>query len=358
MNYVMNQSNYTVQTLKNVTTYLLQAKGVTVNEFVIPPNVIDKIDKLNMELGPAADTLEVKTKGNSDKLRQVFTLIQSALIAIAGVMPFVSILGLLFSYCGHQHAITIVIFGGWLLVAITFIFFGVSIIFNNVIRDTCMAMEEWVSNSQAETALSNILPCVDQRMTDKTLLQSKEVVNNVVSVVNTAIEYSANFDPSPQDVFPLNYNQSGPEMPSLCSPFDLKLNNNTCGPHQVSFANASWVWQNYTCSISTSGICTTVGRITPQTYLQLVGAVSVSYALNHYAPPLLGFQNCNFVKETFNVITSNYCPKLVHRLEMVSIELGIISWGVPVCLILSVLYANLLNRKKAFLKNHGLSQDS
>ncbi|KAF9619908.1 hypothetical protein IFM89_009690, partial [Coptis chinensis] len=211
-----------------------------------------------------------------------------------------------------------------------------------------MAMEEWVDNSQAKTALSNILPCVDPRTTNRTLVQSKEVISNIVNVVNTAIYSYANTDPSPQAIN--YYNQSEPLIPPLCSPFDSELNDRQCGPQEVSFSNASSVWQNYTCVTLSSGFCTTAGRITPDFYTQLVAAVNVSYALNHYAPPLLGLQDCNFVRETFRTITSDYCPPLEHYLQMAVAGLGLISAGVMLCIILWILYANRLQREEVFVK--------
>lgn len=99
-----------------------------------------------------------------------------------------------------------------------------------------MAMEEWVENPHAETALSNILPCVDQRTTNQTLIQSKQIINGIVTVVNQFIYTYANTNPSPGT--PYSYNQSGPLMPPLCYPFDAHLNVNQCGDQEVSIENA------------------------------------------------------------------------------------------------------------------------
>jgi len=42
------------------------------------------------------------------------------------------------------------------------------------------------------------------------------------------------------------------------------------------------VWKNFECEVSESGICSAVGRVTPEIYLQIVSAVNESYALEHY----------------------------------------------------------------------------
>lgn len=110
----------------------------------------------------------------------------------------------------------------------------------SAISDTCMAMKDWVENPQAETALSNILPCVDEQTTNHTLYQSKEVIYHLVNVVNTAIDSIANLNSQTQ-MTPYYYSQSGPLMPSLCCPFDYQLKDRQCEPQEVSFTNASMV---------------------------------------------------------------------------------------------------------------------
>ncbi|EEF27875.1 conserved hypothetical protein [Ricinus communis] len=218
----------------------------------------------------------------------------------------------------------------------------------SAISDTCIAMEEWVDHPHAVTALSNILPCVDQSTTNKTLVQSKEVINDIVNVVNTYIYTFANANPSPTEFN--YYNQSGPFMPPLCYPFDSQLQDRQCGFQEVSMTNASVVWKNYLCDVSSAGLCTTVGRVTPDIYKQLVAAVIESYALEHYTPVLLSLQDCKFVRDTFQEITSNYCPPLEHYLKIVNAGLGLISVGVLLCLVLWMLYANRPQREEAFVK--------
>lgn len=102
-----------------------------------------------------------------------------------------------------------------------------------------MAMGEWVANPRTESALSNVLPCVDQRTTNKTLFQSKQVINNIANVVNTFIYATANINVTQGS--PGSYNQSGPRMPTLCYPFDSQFQERQCTDQEVSSANASMV---------------------------------------------------------------------------------------------------------------------
>lgn len=347
LNYVVNQSDYTVQTLVNVTGYLSLAKTVNVAQFYLPSDVKDSIDKLNVDLNSASDKLGQKTHQNSRKIRTVFDAVRSSMITVAIIMLMVSILGLYLSILGHRNAIHLFIIGGWLLVVVTFILCGVFVILNNAISDTCMAMEQWVDNMHAETALSDILPCVDQRTTNQTLYKSKQVINDLGNIVNGFIGSYANAYGVPTGNSNY-YNQSGPLMPYVCSPYDSNLQERQCSSEEVSMSNASLVWENYTCMVSESGLCTTTGRLTPDMYRQLVEAVNISYALQHYTPPLLDFQDCNFVRETFTTITTDHCPPLQHHLRMVNAGLALISVGVMLSLALWIIYANRPQREEVF----------
>lgn len=189
-------------------------------------------------------------------------------------------------------------------------------------------MNEWVENPEAETTLSSILPCVDKSTSNQTLVQSKQVIVELVILVNVAINTTSN-------TFSGNHRTRRPRP--LCSPYDPQLNLHQCGPNEVSLANASRVWLDHTCSKECS--------LTPQMYQQLMMAVNASYALDHYTPLLLSLRNCSFVRHTFSVITTHYCRRLEVQLTVVTVGLGMISVGIFFCLALWILYANLHNKE-------------
>lgn len=347
LGFVVNQSDFTVQILRNVTDFVSLAKTINVDQVYLPSDVQQIIDKLIVDLNEEASTLLEKTTENSGKIRRVFNDMRSALIVVAAVMLVLAILGFVLSILGLKTAIHIFIISGWLLVAVTFILSGIFVVIDNALGDTCTAMDEWVQYPQAETALSSILPCVDEQTANRTLHQSQEVILQIVNVVNTAISSIANSNHPYHDF----YNQSGPLMPHLCSPYDTRLRDRQCEPEEVSFVNASMVWQNYTCVVSDSGLCISPGRVTPKIYGELVAAVNVSYALDHYTPFLLNLQDCKFVRETFNSIVNLYCPHLKLDLRMVNSGLALICLGLLFCLVMWVFYANRPQREEVFVKN-------
>lgn len=94
LKYVVNQSDYTAQMLRNVSDYLSLAKSVNVPQFKLPQSAMQEMDELHMRLSSGADTLTEKTNQNSVKVRRVFNTVRSALITVASVMLVLVLLGL------------------------------------------------------------------------------------------------------------------------------------------------------------------------------------------------------------------------------------------------------------------------
>jgi len=109
-----------------------------------------------------------------------------------------------------------------------------------VAGDTCVAMDHWVHNPTAHTALDDILPCVDQATTQDTLIKSKEITSQLVEVVNQVITNVSNLNFSP-NFKPMYINQSGPLVPILCNPFYADLTIRPCSAGEVDLTNATQV---------------------------------------------------------------------------------------------------------------------
>lgn len=110
----------------------------------------------------------------------------------------------------------------------------------SVVGDTCVAMDEWVQNPTAHTALDEILPCVDNATAQQTLLESRDVTRQLVILVDKVISDVTNRNFPPQ-AGPLYYNQSGPLMPVLCNPFNPDLTVRACVTGEVPLDNATEV---------------------------------------------------------------------------------------------------------------------
>lgn len=104
-----------------------------------------------------------------------------------------------------------------------------------------MAMDQWVQNPTAYTALDDILPCVDNATAQETLTKSKEVTSQLVTLMNTVINNISNNN-FPPNIGPFYFNQSGPPVPSVCNPFHPDLTDRTCDPGEVTLDNATQVF--------------------------------------------------------------------------------------------------------------------
>lgn len=110
----------------------------------------------------------------------------------------------------------------------------------SAIADACVSMDQWVQNPTAHTALDDIIPCLDSATAQEFLLLTKATTYLLVNVVNGAIMNISNQN-FPPEFEPLYYNQSGPPVPSLCSPFNADLTNRQCVPGEVGLDNATQV---------------------------------------------------------------------------------------------------------------------
>ncbi|WVZ72029.1 hypothetical protein U9M48_020549 [Paspalum notatum var. saurae] len=319
MDFVVNQSDFTSQTLRNVTEYLSFAKTITVAALYLPSDVQGQIDNLKGDLNKAADTISSKTAENYIRIRKVLHIMSAVLICIAVVLLVLAFLGYVLELYGPGYAVYIFVTSCWIVVAALFILLGIFLILNSAAKDTCKAMDQWAQHPQAETALSNILPCVDESTTNRTLYQSKEVVVMLVRIVNRAISALSNRRP--------HHKHPGQLMPYLCSPYDSNYNDRQCKSREVTFENATTAWLNYTCMAQDTDLCSGNRTLTYDIYGQLVLAANVSYALYHYAPVLLNLQDCKFVRATFSSIASQYCPPLERDLGLVSAGLALIASG-------------------------------
>ncbi|XP_042484416.1 uncharacterized protein LOC122064724 [Macadamia integrifolia] len=338
LDYVVMQANMTVNKLRNVSDYLSSAKQIGVDNVFLPSSLQTKIDQVDAMINSSANTLSQRTSQNADKIQQVVDDVRLILIVIAAVMMVVAFLGFLFSVLGMQFLVYILVIIGWILVAGTFILCGVFLLLHNVVGDSCVAMNEWVQNPTAHTALDDILPCVDNATANATLTQTKQVTFQLVNLVDQVIANVSNRN-FPPNFTPLYYNQSGPLMPLLCNPFFPNLMDRQCVAGEVEFNNATQVWRNYVCEVSANGTCTTVGRMTPSMYNQMAAAVNVSYGLYRYAPFLVQLEDCTFVRDTFTEINMDYCPGLRRYSKWVYVGLVMVSAAVMLSLIFWVLYA-------------------
>ncbi|XP_024976319.1 uncharacterized protein LOC112514220 [Cynara cardunculus var. scolymus] len=345
LDFVVRQSKDTVHNLNNVLNILATAKGIGVDQVSLPSDMKNNIDRVDKMINDAARDLDFDTKKNEKHIHDVLNSIRLALIIVAAVMLLVALLGFVFSIFGLQVLVYILVVVGWILVTATFILCGVFLTLHNVMGDTCVAMDEWVQNPTAHTALDDILPCVDNATAKETVFQSKDVTFQLVGMVNKIINNVANIDPPPLFGF-VSYNQSGPLVPTLCNPLNPDKTDRKCQAGELDASNAAEVWKDYVCQVSTQNICTNVGRLTPKMYNQMSAAANVSSGLSNYGPFLAGLLDCSFVRYTFTQVHNDHCLDLRKYSKWVYIGLAMVSAAVMHSLVLWVLYARERRHRK------------
>ncbi|KAG8636360.1 hypothetical protein MANES_16G125400v8 [Manihot esculenta] len=327
----------TVQKLKDVSNFLASAKLTAVDKVFLPSNVQTDIDQIEIRINSSTSILSDRTVENSGDIRDLLDSVRLALIVVAAIMLLLTFLGFLFSIFGIQLLVYILVIVGWILVAGTFILCGTFLLLHNVAGDTCVAMNHWVQNPTAHTALDDILPCVDSATAQDTLLRSKEITLQYVDLINSVITNVSNINFSPN--FPSMYfNQSGPLVPILCNPFYHDFTDRPCSPGEVNLNNATQAWQSYVCQVSSTGICITTGRLTPTIYDQMNAAVNLCNGLENYGPFLIDLEDCTFVRETFSEIYRNHCPKLQRYSRWIYVGLVMVSTAVMLSIIFWVIY--------------------
>ncbi|XP_024023609.1 uncharacterized protein LOC21391888 [Morus notabilis] len=338
LDYVVSQADFTVGELRNVSDYLSQAKQLGVDQIFLPANVQTDIDQIQIKINSSASNVADKTAENADDMRDLLDSVRLALIIVAAIMLVLIFLGLLFSLFGMQILVYILVITGWIIVAGTFILCGTFLILHTVAGDTCVAMDQWVLNPTAHTALDEIMPCVDKTMAQETVLRSKEVTLQIVELINEVITNVSNINFAPQFV-PFYFNQSGPLVPILCNPYHHDLTDRVCTAGEVDMNNATQVWEKYVCQVAANGVCTTTGRLTPNFYSQMSSGVSMSIALHSYGPFLVELQDCTFARETFSQIYSQHCPALQRYSKWIYVGLLMVSTAVMMSLIFWVIYS-------------------
>ncbi|KAJ6673951.1 TRANSMEMBRANE PROTEIN [Salix viminalis] len=272
LEYVVNQADATVDKLRAVSDFIASAKLVGVDQVFLPSNVQTDIDQIGTRINSSASVLADKTVDNSENIKDLLDSVRVALITAAAIMLLLTFLGFLFSI--FRHAVPGVHPGHrWMdsccwdihfvwhipsspqvsYMLLTMLIGPVADVLLCksicVAGDTCVAMDHWVQNPTAHTALDDILPCVDQATTQDTLIKSKEITSQLVEVVNQVITNVSNLNFSP-NFKPMYINQSGPLVPMLCNPFYADLTIRPCSAGEVELTNATQVWSSYVCQVS------------------------------------------------------------------------------------------------------------
>ncbi|KAM7508280.1 hypothetical protein LguiA_018733 [Lonicera macranthoides] len=344
MSYILKEADTVLVNLQDLLNNLLSAKKVGIGPAALPAELQSKIDGISKEINDVASHFRNITTTNSNEIRVLMHPVNVALFSIAITCLVLALLGSLCSILGLQCLVYTLVILGWILVVGTFIMSGVFLLIHNAVADTCLAMGEWLQNPNANSALEELLPKVDNETAQSIFLVTKGITFGIVNVVNGVTSNISNVN-MPPEAGPLYYNQSGPLVPLLCNPYNLNLTDRKCSNSEVDFTNASKVWKNHVCEVSANGMCLSQGRLTPDNYTQLTASVNVSYGLYKYSPFIIDLIDSTFIKETFSNINEHNCPSLTKYSEWTYSGFIMSSTALMLSMIIWLIYASQRRRR-------------
>ncbi|KAK8618967.1 hypothetical protein V6N13_132941 [Hibiscus sabdariffa] len=338
-NYIVDQGRRISDGLTSVCEYLKSARNITLDNKFLPTDIISHIDTATSQLDANKDTPYLTTKRAADTLSKILKQVNIALISITTTMLLVVFLGFLFSTLGWQTLVYIFVIIGWIITTLTFVLCGAFLAFHNLMTDTCTAVDEWVQNPMAGSAIKELLPCVDKEFGKDVTETSKSVSNGLNNLLNFHISLVANADNIPPQAVGLYYNQSGPLLHTICDPYNAGNSaKQVCGEGEVASGNATQEWSKSVCQVSPAGICRTQGRLTPDLYRKMSSAANISYGLSNFVPFVASLVDCSLIWEILNYMHQHHCPGLTKHSRRVYIGLFVATISVMFCLVSWVFY--------------------
>lgn len=323
LDYVVGQSETVSTKLENFTVVLKDTQNLQFASFSLPANDKQSIQSLSTKLESSATTLQNKTNDNAHKIRRGLYEIRLVIIVVAAVMLLLVLLGLFLTILGVTPLVYLLVFIGWFLVAATWILCGVYILLNNVMGDSCIAMDDWVNNPSAKSNMDDILPCVDVSTANQTLQEVARVTNETTNGINSYITQVNSI--------------STTKVPPLCNPVQASLSPADC----KNLTDAPKAWRPLVCGDTVNLTC----QFTRSTFDQLSATANTINNLYVQTPFLLNLADCDFVRSTFTTIKEDNCPGLRKYTKWEYIGLALVSGGAMFSLVFWILYSRRRRHK-------------
>ncbi|KAK8608571.1 hypothetical protein V6N13_023992 [Hibiscus sabdariffa] len=339
-NYMVDQGRRISDGLTSVCEYLKSARYITLDNKFLSTDIISQIDTATSQLDAKKDTPYLTAKRVADTLSKITKQVNIALISITSTMLLVVFLGFCKPFGSPTNWLVIkFVIIGWIITTLTFVLCGAFLAFHNLMTDTCTAVDEWVQNPMAGSAIKELLPCVDKEFGRNVTETSKSVSNGLNNLLNFHISLVANADNIPPQAVGLYYNQSGPLLHTICDPYNAgNSTKQVCGEGEIASGNATQEWSKSVCQVSPAGICRTQGRLTPDLYRKMSSAANISYGLSNFVPFVASLVDCSLIWEILDYMHQHHCPGLTKHSRRVYIGLFVATISAMFCLVSWVFY--------------------
>lgn len=303
---------------------------------------LSSLNSTDQSLNNQAASVNSTVNSTKRKLDRLVKDVEIALIVILAVTIFIVLAGLAATFFGWRRIFYLIIVAAWLLTALIWILFGVCYAFNNVVSDTCLAVDEYLQ-APANTTLDNILPCVDLATAGNAFVYAREGISNIILEANSTV--------ASIELYNSKHGNGNSSLGGVCDPLGGAPNytyTGTCQPDTIPIGNIPQVIAPYVCmSNMTAFECLSEGRfVTQGTNATLYALSNGAQSLLNILPEMENLANCSFVYATFTTFVNQRCDPLKSVFRNLWIPMVILSTAMTllcICWMLA-LHRNLHQR--------------
>ncbi|CAM6113979.1 unnamed protein product [Calypogeia fissa] len=233
---------------------------------------------------------------NTHTLDKIITALETALMILAGLNLILIIVGPVFVLLHWRCSFYLIVTTAWVLTTLTIILFGVSFALDNLVKDTCDAMNEYKADPY-NTTLDALLPCQDLMSASGALADIGQSIRNSITQVNTTIiQYEGQLSKS----LPVLCEQIGP-APSY-------QYMSTCPAGTIPISELPQDLQIFKCATNDTKTCSQQGTpLTDFQYKEVVAFSKGAQTLLNVCPSIGELTNCSIVVQTFSKLLDRNC---------------------------------------------------
>ncbi|KAL3692484.1 hypothetical protein R1sor_006135 [Riccia sorocarpa] len=265
---------------------------------------------------------------------KIITAMEAALIVITTLNLIFIILGTVFAVWSRKGIFAFIVVVSWILAVLSSFLFGLYFAFNNVVEDTCDAINEY-RRQPYNTTLDALLPCEDLLSARDSVLDiAKDTRDSLISVNNTL-----------NSVNPLLGNTLKPLCEQIGPPPDYQYID-SCPNTTVTVGDLPKELEPFRCTSNDSVSCTQQKKyLTASEYEKVIAyATSAQILLGSY-PRVNALTDCSLIVNTFTEISENNCGPLNSALRLLWISFLLVALSM-ICIILSWLALYYPSKKR------------
>eukprot|EP00850_Spirogloea_muscicola_P013350 SM000090S24312 [mRNA] locus=s90:193912:198145:+ [translate_table: standard] len=305
---IIKEADFALNVVQNATFLLWQAGNADVAGSVLSSAEADKIATVSAEVNQAA--VDVQRQVHHRKHQ-----IDDLLDAIALVVVY-------------------------LIIIVTILLTGIFLMAQNLAKDTCEALGEYIGEPTANTRFAKILPCVDLQAVNSTATVEQATANRLAALVTSAVRNSTSVKAA------INGTIQG-----ICSPYGPAPDYvfmRTCPPGYVSPAAAALTLVPYNCTTNSADQCGKQHLIPTTLFQQLQNALALTQQLVTSVDQVKDLLVCGFVVHAVNKIRSDYCGKAKSSAVEIWIGFAVASGGAIILAVSMLFYLRRVKRMQGF----------